>query len=74
LPSGWHTAFEAKGDEWEVSVDQIGDDQRWTVYGRLADDEKPLTEEKVQSFFDTWTRATRFANTLNRSGYVNEVR
>lgn len=71
---GWHTAHEVTGDEWEVSVDQIADDQRWTVYGRLADEAHPLTQEKVQAFYEAWSLANAYAATLNRSGYASEVR
>ncbi|ROP65655.1 helix-turn-helix domain-containing protein [Curtobacterium sp. ZW137] len=72
---GWHTAHENSGDEWEITVDWFKDqDTQWKVYGHLKDEQTELTEDKVQGFHEAWQRARAYARTLNRSGYVNEVR
>jgi hypothetical protein len=62
---GWHTAFYRSGDEWHVTAERFNGDGEWKVYGRLEDDDEPLTANKVVSFYDAWIEARNITHDLN---------
>lgn len=59
------TAYTRTGDDWTITVDYFEDERAWAVYGRMGDDDGPLTTDIITAFLAAHEDAQGVTDHLN---------